>query len=87
MSKPLSLSLTTELNDFVETQSGEGTLFVSPDEFIRALIREKKDRIEAAKFRESILASYQDILEGRTTEFKGSIDDVIEQVEKRNRKA
>ena len=41
-------------------------------------------RLAAARFRESVLASYQDILAGRTTEYKGSIEAVIKQAQARN---
>ena len=85
MSTPLNLSLTDELKAFVEGQSGDGTLFASSSEYIRALIREKKERIEAANFRQSVLVAYQDILEGRTSEYKGSIEDVIKQAKARSK--
>ena len=80
MPAPLNLSLTDELREFVEKQSGDGTMFPSSGEFIRALIREKKERIEAAKFRRSVLEGCQDILEGRAVEYRGSVKDVVEQV-------
>ena len=41
-------------------------------------------RLAAARFRESVLASYQDILAGRTTEYKGSIEAVIKRAQARN---
>ena len=40
----------------------------------------KKARMDAAHFRKSVLEGCQDILEGRTVEYKGSIRDVIQQV-------
>ena len=91
MSSPFSLSLSSELSEFVEQQSGEGTQFPSPAEYIRALIRERKerheqdeqDRVESRKFCESLIGGLQDIIDGRTYEFKGSIDDVIKQAQER----
>ena len=77
MPASFNLSLTDELKEFVETHSGDGTLFASSSEYIRALIREKKEREDAAKFRESVLAGLQDVIDGRTIEYKGSIEDVI----------
>lgn len=85
MPSSLNLSLTDELREFVEKQSGDGTLFASSSEFVRALIREKKERIEAAEFRQSVLEGYQDIIEGRTVEYKGSIRDAIKLVKKRRK--
>ena len=79
MPSSLNLSLTDDLKAFVERQSGDGTLYPSSGEFVRTLIREKKDRIEAARFRESVLEGCQDILAGRTVEYKGSIREVLKQ--------
>ncbi|MGI9249609.1 MAG: hypothetical protein ACR2PR_00180 [Pseudohongiellaceae bacterium] len=87
MSISLNLPLPDELRDFIEKQSGAGTSFASSDEYVRSIIREKMERLEAAKFRQSILAGYQDILEGRTIEYQGSIAEVINQVEKRDKES
>ncbi len=83
MPASLNLSLTDELKEFVEKQSGDGTLFATSSEFVRSLIRERKEKIEAATLRESILHGYQDIIEGRTSEYKGNIAEVIRQVKER----
>lgn len=83
MPTSMQLSLTDELKAFVDQQSGEGTLYTTSSEYIRALIREKQERLEAAQFRQSVLAGYQDILDGRTIEYKGSIEDVIRQAGER----
>ncbi|MGI9250662.1 MAG: hypothetical protein ACR2PR_05655 [Pseudohongiellaceae bacterium] len=85
MPTSLNLPLPDELNDFVEKQSGDGTSFTSSEEFVRSIIREKMERLEAAQFRQSILEGYQDILEGRTIEYRGSIKEVIEEAKKRNK--
>ena len=87
MPTSLNLSLTDELKEFVETHSGDGTLFASSSEYIRALIREKKEREDAARFRESVLAGLQDVIDGRTIEYKGSIEDVIQQAKALNKAA
>ncbi|MGI9322304.1 MAG: ribbon-helix-helix domain-containing protein [Pseudomonadales bacterium] len=85
MPTSFNLPLPDELKDFVENQSGDGTSFTSSEEYVRSLIREKMERLEAAKFRQSVLEGYQDILEGRTIEYQGSITEVIDQAKKRNR--
>ena len=77
MPASLNLQLTDTLKEFVDTHSGDGTLYPTSDEFIRALIREKKERLDAARFRASVLAGFQDVLDGRTTEYTGSIADAI----------
>ncbi len=66
MTRSLNLSLTDELRKFVDQSSGDGTLFATPSEFVRALIRERKERQDAASLRKSVLEGYDDALTGRT---------------------
>jgi antitoxin ParD1/3/4 len=73
MASTLNLSLTDELREFIDENSGEGTLFATPSEFVRALLREKKERLEAARIRDAILEGYQDVLSGRTLEYQGNL--------------
>jgi antitoxin ParD1/3/4 len=73
MASTLNLSLTDELREFVDEHSGEGTLFATPSEFVRSLLREKKERLEAARIRDAILEGYQDVLSGRTVEYQGNL--------------
>jgi antitoxin ParD1/3/4 len=73
MANSLNLSLTDELRAFIDANSGEGTLFSTPSEFVRHVLREKKERLEAARIRDAILEGYQDALNGRTVEYKGDI--------------
>ena len=51
MARSINLSLTDELRAFLDQNSGDGTLFSTPSEFVRSLIREKKDRLDAAALR------------------------------------
>lgn len=83
MTATLNLSLTDELRAFVDTNCGDGTLYSTPSEYLRALIREQKERQDAAKLRESILAGYRDAIEGRTVPFKGSIKEAIAEMHRR----
>lgn len=73
MPSTLNLSLTDELRAFIDENSGEGTLFATPSEFVRALLREKKERLEAARIRDAILEGYQDLEQGRTVEYQGDL--------------
>ena len=73
MSSTLNLSLTNELRAFVDQNSGDGTLFATPSEFVRDLLREKKQRIEAAQIRDAIIEGYRDAAEGRTMEYQGDL--------------
>ena len=73
MARSINLSLTDELRAFLDHNSGDGTLFSTPSEFVRALIREKKDRQEAAALREAVLEGYDDVRQGRTVPYTGDL--------------
>jgi len=47
MSSSLNLSLTDELREFVDQNSGDGTMYATPSEFVRDLLRQKKLQLEA----------------------------------------
>lgn len=73
MARSLNLSLTDDLRAFLDENSGDGTLFATPSEFVRAMIREKKERQEAAALRQAILEGYDDVLHGRTRAYSGDL--------------
>jgi antitoxin ParD1/3/4 len=73
MASSLNLSLTDELRAFIDANSGDGTMFATPSEFVRHLLREKKERQDASAARNAILDGYQDAISGRTVEFKGDL--------------
>ncbi len=77
MGNTLNLSLTDELRLFVTEHSGEGTLYATPSEFVRDLLREKKMRLEAAAVRDAILEGYGDAISGRTVPYSGNLRDVV----------
>ncbi len=78
MARSLNLSLTDELRAFVDENSGDGTLFATPSEFVRALIRERKERTEAAELRKAVLEGYEDVLHGRTREYTGDLRSMLD---------
>lgn len=84
MGSTINLSLTDKLRAFIDQNSGDGTLYATPSEFLRDILCEKKERIEAAALRDSILEGYQDLIEGRYGEFKGSVRDVIKETKRKN---
>ena len=43
--KGINLSLTDELRAFIDVNSGDGTLYATPSEFLRDVLREKKRRV------------------------------------------
>lgn len=78
MASSLNLSLTDELRAFVDANSGDGTMFSTPSEFVRHLLREKKERQDAEAARSAILEGYQDAIAGRTVAFKGNLRDLMQ---------
>ena len=73
MSSTLNLSLTDELRAFIDANCGDGTLYATPSEFVRDLLRQKKAQLEAQAIREGILSGYRDAIEGRVIEFRGDL--------------
>ncbi|MEA1785170.1 hypothetical protein U1E44_03635 [Arenibacter sp. GZD96] len=69
----LNIALTDEMKKFVSSQSGNGTLYATPSEYVRDLIRHERDRQEAMSLRATIIEGYQDIIHGRTREFSGNL--------------
>src|SRR5262249_8752428 len=57
----------------IDRKSGDGTLYATPGEFVRDVLRDKKERLEAAQIREAILDGYRDALEGRTVAYRGDL--------------
>jgi len=81
MSNSLRLSLTDELGAFIDQNSGDGTLFTSPSEFVRDVLREKKARQDAAGIREAIIAGYQDAIAGRLHTYNGDLRRLMKKVQ------
>lgn len=73
MKSTLNLSLTDELRAFVDENSGDGTLYATPSEFVRDLLRHKKDAMDAAKLRDGVIEGYQDLAAGRVIPFSGNL--------------
>lgn len=79
MSSTLNLSLTDELRAFVDENCGDGTLYATPSEFVRDLLRQRKEELEAARIRDAILEGYEDVLKGRTVEYRGNLRSLLNQ--------
>ncbi len=73
----LKFSFPDDLRDFLDANTGDGTLFATPSEFIRHVLREKKERIETAAIRDGIFEGFDDIAAGRYVEFQGRLDPVL----------
>ena len=73
MSSSINLSLTDELRKFIDQNTGHGSLYATPSEFLRSLLREKKERLEARELRSAIIEGYQDAIAGRINTFSGDL--------------
>lgn len=80
MGSTLNLSLTDELRAFVDRNSGGGTLYATPSEFVRDVLREKKERLEASQLRDAILDGYEDAIHGRTVPCRGNLRRLLKKV-------
>lgn len=77
MGSTLNLSLTDELRAFIDQNCGDGTLYATPSEFVRDLLRQKKRQLEAAAAREAIIEGYQDAIAGRVVAFDGDLKSLL----------
>lgn len=77
MSKILKLNLTAELRAFIDQNSGNGTPYATPEEFVCEVLREKQERLEAARIRDAILDGYQDAIEGHTVAYRGDLRQLL----------
>jgi antitoxin ParD1/3/4 len=82
MPNSLNLSLTDELRAFIDQNSGDGTLYATPSEFVRDVLRRHKAQQEAAQVRAAIVAGYQDAISGRTVRFTGDLKSVLKKAKK-----
>ncbi len=80
MFSSINLSLTNELREFVDANSGDGTLYATPSEFVRDLLRQQKSRQETAAARDALLDGYQDAIDGRMHPFKGDLRSLLKKV-------
>ena len=85
MTSTINLSLTDELRAFIDNNSGDGTLYSTPSEFMRDIIREKKAKSEAKIMRDGIIEGYQDIINARHITFNGDLNSVIAEAKKREK--
>jgi antitoxin ParD1/3/4 len=73
----LNLSLTDELRSFIDENSGDGTLYATPSEFVRDILRRFKAQQEANQVRDAIIEGYQDAIAGRTFPYKGDLGALV----------
>ena len=64
--------MTDELKDFIVKLSGQGTLYSTPSEYVRDLLRHDAEKKMAADLRVSIIQGYQDAIAKNVIEFSGN---------------
>jgi antitoxin ParD1/3/4 len=77
MGTTLNLSLTEELRKFIDENCGDGTLYATPSEFVRDVLRQKKLQLDAAAARDGIIEGYQDAIAGRVAVFDGDLKSLL----------
>jgi antitoxin ParD1/3/4 len=82
MASTLNLSLTDELRAFIDENCGDGTLYATPSEFVRDLLRQRKLQLEADRVRDAIVEGYQDAIAGRTVQFNGNLRSLLKKAGK-----
>ena len=82
MANSLNLSLTDELRMFIDQNVGDGTLYATPSEFVRDVLRQRKLQQEASAVRDAILEGYQDAIEGRSVSFEGDLRSILQKAKK-----
>lgn len=82
MANSRNLSLTNELRAFIDKNSGNGTLYATPSEFVRDIPRRYKAQEEAGQVRDAILEGYQDAIAGRTAEFTGDLKTLLKKAKR-----
>lgn len=80
MNNTIAVPLTDELIRFVNSRVGDGSLYTTPDDYIRDLLRQKMLEVESQYVGESILAGLDDAAAGKTYEFNGDLRDVMSRV-------
>jgi antitoxin ParD1/3/4 len=76
MAKALNVSLTEPLREFIDRRTGEGGIFATPSEYLRALIRQDMEQMDVV---DHVLAGLRDVGEGRLS--KKSILEIANEAE------
>jgi len=80
MASTLNLSLTDELRAFIDQNCGDGTLYATPSEFVRDLLRQRKVQLETQEARAAIIDGYQDAIAHRTHAYNGNLRTLLKKV-------
>lgn len=71
--KSINIPLTDELKEYVNSQAGDGTMYSTPSEYIRDLIRHDRDKKESEEISVNILQGFKDLSEGKVTPYSGNL--------------
>jgi len=61
MATSLTLSLTRELRHFIDSQVGDHGVYATPSEYVRAIIRRDRERLEDSEAERRIMAGVKDL--------------------------
>jgi antitoxin ParD1/3/4 len=74
----LNLSLTDELREFIDQNCGDGTLYATPSEFVRDVLRQRKLQQDATVARDAIIEGYPDAIAGQVVAYEGNLQSLLE---------
>lgn len=82
MTNFINLWLTEELRSFIDQNCGDGSLYSTHSEFVKALILREKAQQESNQIHIAIVEGYQDAIAGRTFPFRGDLKGLLMQTKK-----
>lgn len=85
MTRSIHLTLSDELQLFVDKHCGAGTPYSTPEAFISGLLEQISVDFEASQFRERLLRGYQDAIDGRVYEYTGDLNAMLDDFETEQR--
>ncbi len=67
---------------FIDENCGDGTLYATPSEFVRDVLRQMKTKKDAAEAHDAILSGYQDAISGRLVKFDGDLRKAVKKAKR-----
>ena len=77
MAKNTSISLGKHFESFISSQIDAGR-YGNASEFVRHLIRDRKDRQDASALRQAVLEGFADVRGGRTRAYTGDLRTMLD---------
>jgi antitoxin ParD1/3/4 len=83
MPSTINISLTDELRAFLDSQCGDGTMYATPSEYIRSMLRAQAEERAAYEFKSALLEGLNDIATGRTIPLDRPLNNILDDFEAR----